>query len=161
MVLWGNFSYPTALTTRWLNLFYTLFTLRSMKNYPYFWTSGINLVSQSSQLYKIRVLPAKIKLLIIWVEIIFCQQQKKTTPNNLILPDFLFKLFIVQSYSRYYISWILIGHKHSFPVWMEEWERKKFWRGEFDLFWPGFLTMQSRVNPNTIHFHFTVPTEHH
>ena len=26
------------------------------------------------------------------------------------------------------------------------------------LFWPGSLTMQSRANPNTIHFHFTVPT---
>ena len=56
----------TALTTRWLEFFYTHFTLRSVETYPYFWISGINLVSQSSQLYKIRVLPAKIKLLIIW-----------------------------------------------------------------------------------------------
>ena len=112
VVLWENFSYPnsnnwkkklptsTALTTRWLKFFYTYFTLRSVKNYPFFWTSGINLVSQSSQLFKIRVLPAKIKLLIIWVGIIFCQQQNITTPNNLILSDFLYKLFIVQSYSR-------------------------------------------------------------
>ena len=52
-----------------------------METYPYFWTTGINLVKQGSQLYKIRELPAKIKLLIIWVEIVFCQQQKKTTPN--------------------------------------------------------------------------------
>ena len=34
---------------------------------------------------------------------------------------------------------------------------KKFWRVEFDLSWPGFLTEQFRINPNTIHFHFTVP----
>ena len=65
VVLWRNFSYPnssnwkknlppsTALTTCWLNFFYTHFTLRSVEKYPYFWTSGINLVSQSSQLYKI------------------------------------------------------------------------------------------------------------
>ena len=39
--------------------------------------TGINLVPLSYQLYKIRVLPAKIKLSAIWVEIIFCQQQKK------------------------------------------------------------------------------------
>ena len=127
VVLWGNFSYPTstigkkfypdfthhavpshwkpstfhtALTTRLLNFFYTPFTLWSVETYPDIWINGINLVSKSSQLYKIRELPAKIKLLIIWVEIVFCQQQKKTTPNNWLWPDFLFKLFIVQSYSR-------------------------------------------------------------
>lgn len=90
-----NLPPSTALTTRWLNFFYTHFTLRSVETYPYFWTSGINLVSQSSQLYKIRELPAKIKLLIIWVEIVFCQQQKKTTLYNWLWPDFVFKLFIV------------------------------------------------------------------
>ena len=115
VVLWRNFSIPqllqleknlplsTALTTRWLNFSYTHFTLRSVETYPYFWTSGINLdfaVPKFPAPQNQGTLPAKIKLLIIWVEIIFCQQQKKTTPNKCIRPDFQFKLFIVQSYSR-------------------------------------------------------------
>ena len=30
-------------------------------------------------------------------------------------------------------------------------EKEKFWRGEFDLFWPGFLTMQSKHNSLSLH----------
>ena len=83
VMLWGNFSYPNsnnwkknlppfpALTTCWLIFFYTPFTLWSVETYIYIWTSGIYFVSQSSQLYKIRELPSKIKLSILWVEIVF------------------------------------------------------------------------------------------
>ena len=80
---------------RHVDFFYTHFTLRYVETYPYFWTSDINLVSQSSLLYKIRVLAAKMKLLIIREEIVFCQQQKKTYPNNWIWPDFKLIIYLV------------------------------------------------------------------
>ena len=112
VMLWGNLSYPNS--NNWkknsklfpcfdhmLTYFsYTPFILWSVETYIYIWTSGIYFVSQSSQLYKIRELPSKIKLSILWVEIFFYQQQKKRTPNICPWPDFPFKLFIVQSYSR-------------------------------------------------------------
>ena len=81
VVLWGNFSYPNSSNKRNIQFYPFHFFDHVSTEWPYFWTTGINLVPQSSQLYKIRELPAKIKISIIWVEIVFCQQQKKTTPN--------------------------------------------------------------------------------
>ena len=139
MVLWGNFSYPnsnnwkkiqplglsTPLTTRWLNFPIPISFWGLWKHTPIYgpvasiWYPKVPNSSKSGY-----SLPKQDYWSSEW-KLSSVSNKRKQLPT-IDWPDFLFRLFIAQSYSRIHILWILIGHKYSFPVWMEEWERKSF-----------------------------------
>ena len=80
---------------------------------------------RSSQLYKNRKLLAIITLSIIWVEIVFCQQQKKTAPSVWLWPDFLYELFNTIA-DNMFIGFLLYTNTHSWFGWRREREEKGF-----------------------------------